>query len=852
MNTSNKNQVMRIMHWVIPALAMLVTPASILANVNLRMQTDLGGVDLELFDTAAPLTFMNFMNYVSRGTASGYDGTFIHRSITDFVLQGGGYVFNPANGDFFGSGTTLIPVDPPVQNEPDPVNRPNIRGTLAMAKTPATDPNGNPIPGGGEDSATSQWFVNLEDNPGLDDPANNGGFTVFGRVLGNGMDVIDAIAAQLTCNDILPGTCGQFPETPIIGNDGAEAIQPEHLAIVNHVGFDQDVNAAVGDGVIDSLEDAAPNAGDGNSDGFLDSTQDFVASFPGSSGDYIVIEAPAANPLRSLDILGITFGLANQPAFRGFFDVLDFKHGFTGFELIQLASPAVTVTETLKAGEAPDTYYLFGPTSANPTPHWYEFLFDGSTGAMINGNVITLNFVDGERGDANPGSLDGVIIASPGGPAVNLDTDGDGIIDSVEDAAPNGGDANNDGTSDSTQDYVASFPDVFDTYIILETDASTPLNSVFLTGSDPGTGLSDGINFGGGFISFGLSGVAPGGAASVELTLAPGANPNAYYIFGPTPDNSTPHWYAFSFDAASGIGAEINDNVITLNLSDGARGDSDLDNTNGAIVVADGGPAFVADFDALDIDGDGSPDTIENGAPNSGDVNNDGVLDSEQGHVVSFTDLNDLYLSLVTDLPALFEQVRVLDGDILDFVFDPQNNIIILNGNNLSHGLLGFKISNINPGDTVTADLVLPRNESPTSLFNFGPTPANNVADWYEFLFDGTTGAVINENVITLNFIDGDRGDADRTKDGVIFNTGSAPGLVAVNTGAGGGGGCSIGSSNRSVHQAVDWWLVLATIIILRVRTISSRRDACSLQTSPAKYAASQVLLRNRNSTTAF
>lgn len=159
-------------------------PAPVSGSIFLRMQTDLGGLDLELFDNEAPLTVQNFMNYVNRGTAGGYDGTFIHRSVPGFVVQGGGYVFKPEDGNFFGDGTTHIPTDPPVINEADPVNRPNVRGTIAMAKT--ADP----------DSATSEWFFNLVDNPSLDDPGNSGGFTVFGRVLGDGMSAIDAIANQ--------------------------------------------------------------------------------------------------------------------------------------------------------------------------------------------------------------------------------------------------------------------------------------------------------------------------------------------------------------------------------------------------------------------------------------------------------------------------------------------------------------------------------------------------------------------------------------------------------------------------------------------------------------------------------
>jgi peptidyl-prolyl cis-trans isomerase A (cyclophilin A) len=182
-----------------------------------------------------------------------YDGTFIHRSVPGFVVQGGGYIFNPDNGNFFGSGTSHIPVDPPVVNEPDPVNRPNVRGTLAMAKT--SDP----------DSATSEWFFNLADNASLDDPNNSGGFTVFGQVTGSGMAVWDAVAGLSRCIDVAPLSvlCGSFTEVPAANWD--QAVNNDTLINIMHIGVDND-------GAIDSLEDAAPNSGDGNHDGIQDST----------------------------------------------------------------------------------------------------------------------------------------------------------------------------------------------------------------------------------------------------------------------------------------------------------------------------------------------------------------------------------------------------------------------------------------------------------------------------------------------------------------------------------------------------------------------------------------------------
>ena len=141
---------------------------------NVIMETPLGNIEIELFDEAAPGTVENFLNYVNDGD---YDDSFVHRSVPGFVIQGGGFTFDA--GQAF-----PIPTDPPIENE---FKLSNIRGTIAMAKR-----SGDP------DSATSQWFINLADNSAsLDGGDGQGGgfFTVFGQVIGDGMEVADAIAA---------------------------------------------------------------------------------------------------------------------------------------------------------------------------------------------------------------------------------------------------------------------------------------------------------------------------------------------------------------------------------------------------------------------------------------------------------------------------------------------------------------------------------------------------------------------------------------------------------------------------------------------------------------------------------
>ena len=146
-----------------------------------RLATSLGNIDLEMYDKATQATVQNFVNYVVNKL---YDGTVIHRAPKPtFIIQGGGYVNTAAH----------IPQGPAVKNQFS-ADRPNVRGTIAMAKLPGTDSEGNPIPGGGPDSATSEWFINLKDNS---DPLNtqNGGYTVFGQVINGTMSTVDAIAA---------------------------------------------------------------------------------------------------------------------------------------------------------------------------------------------------------------------------------------------------------------------------------------------------------------------------------------------------------------------------------------------------------------------------------------------------------------------------------------------------------------------------------------------------------------------------------------------------------------------------------------------------------------------------------
>ncbi len=140
---------------------------------EVALQTTLGTLTLEFYPDKALVTVFNFLAYVNAGF---YDGTLFHRAVPGFVVQGGGY----SSGLVYKK-----PIYNPIVLESSNGLK-NVRGTLGMAR------------GAAADTATSEFYVNLKDNPVLDyaSPAAPG-YAVFGRVK-DGMPVVDAMAALPT------------------------------------------------------------------------------------------------------------------------------------------------------------------------------------------------------------------------------------------------------------------------------------------------------------------------------------------------------------------------------------------------------------------------------------------------------------------------------------------------------------------------------------------------------------------------------------------------------------------------------------------------------------------------------
>jgi peptidyl-prolyl cis-trans isomerase A (cyclophilin A) len=160
-------------------------------NLTLPGQTSPAKITLDLFDDKAPLSVQNFLSYLNGPDGANYAGTFFHRIFDFGTGSGDGIDIIQAGGFDVTNLTQHIPTGLTLHNEynPDDLELQNTRGTISMAKT-ALSPH----------TATSEWFINLTDNSTILGGANNGGFTVFGKVTDESLATIDAIGQAMKIN----------------------------------------------------------------------------------------------------------------------------------------------------------------------------------------------------------------------------------------------------------------------------------------------------------------------------------------------------------------------------------------------------------------------------------------------------------------------------------------------------------------------------------------------------------------------------------------------------------------------------------------------------------------------------
>ncbi len=137
-----------------------------------------------------------------------------------------------------------------------------------------------------------------------------------------------------------------------------------------------------------------------------------VTSLPNTNGDYVTLTCPDGTELTNVAATGNP-SPGDTPADA------QFPAGFLSFKVRGVTKGGAVAVQIILHNPPADginSYWKYGPAPDNAAPHWYEFLYDGATGAEISGNTITLHFVDGGRGDADL-TTDGVI-TDPGAPAV--------------------------------------------------------------------------------------------------------------------------------------------------------------------------------------------------------------------------------------------------------------------------------------------------------------------------------------------------------------------------------------------------------------------------------------------------
>jgi FKBP-type peptidyl-prolyl cis-trans isomerase len=190
---------------------------------HVKMVTTLGDILLELDAEKAPVTSLNFIRYAEDKF---YDGTVFHRVMNDFMIQGGGFTVEMDKKPGLREG---------IQNEWRNGLK-NVRGTIAMARL-----------GGRPDSATAQFFINVVDNPALDQAQRDGaGYCVFGKVV-EGMDTVDKI------RDTEVGTHEKYGR-------GRSKVVPVEAVVVNSVRLVSEFDRTRVESLVKDAEEAAKAA----------------------------------------------------------------------------------------------------------------------------------------------------------------------------------------------------------------------------------------------------------------------------------------------------------------------------------------------------------------------------------------------------------------------------------------------------------------------------------------------------------------------------------------------------------------------------------------------------------------
>lgn len=874
-------------------LLLVFLPFTASAVEIVRMNVQIGAVqydlDLELYDSITPITVANFLNYT---TSNRFDKSFIHRSVTNFVIQGGGYTFDPFLGAFehdpvnalYPGGLQEVPEDNAIINEFFGSGLSNVRGTIAMART-------NDL-----DSARGQWFINQQDNLSL----NTSGFTVFGQVLDDGIDVVDLMAAVPTFD--LRSFHSAYGEIPLNNYVSGSTVTQDHLVRINAVTAIQRPVINSDTALIDftfvpigtRVQKTVILTNSGNTGLIMDSSSlaTLVTPFniiaetcsgstlspvsvtptaacsitvefaPVTAGDYQdnLVITPSVNPFLISNSYAITaVAIPLTP-------VLSVQNNISALDFSDVAINTISATKTITIQNRGSTPLNLSTVSISGVDAG-DFSIDAgcsNTTSLITGDtcVLTVNFVPTTEGqktglltiDSNAGQQNISLAGNGAGPEIELSTLSLdlGIVQingtagsfltvknlglanlEITGVAITGADAA-DFTQENTcpsvntltaqtlgQNELCGFTITFAptstgvkqaTLTINTTDLDESVINVSLTGSigEADIDAVQQVNVGVAQISnisaFEEVIVTNLGNAFLDFTAVniTGVDSSSYSVVHDCPGTATTSGNL----QLLGLNETCSINVRFSPITGGVH--------NARLEIASNDldePVFTIDLTGLgELDADGITDNEEQNSPNNGDANNDNEQDNVQNNVASFLTNQNVYASIVTDTKTL------LAGVSLPLNPSPSDVPAAVD---FKHGMFQYTIATTNPLEILL--VYLPADDKSNTYYKYGPTPDNLTPHWYDFSFNGATGAQhlgirqienladgsrVNRNIFRLFYADGQRGDDDLTVNGEVVSIGAVS-FVSSSSGGGGGGG------------AISWYLIVLSAILLALSRIS-------------------------------
>jgi len=785
-------------------------------------------IDIELFDTTAPLTVANYLDYVTSLDAVGqpkYNGTFIYRNIPGFVLQTGGYTFRPPNPlvDALISPILFGPVGlntvvkgtlSPVQNE---FNLSNLRGTVAMAKIPENfiDINNNPCtqgtagcflqPGTGPDTASNEWFINLSDNLPLD--GQNGGFTVFGNIIDDGLNIANEIST-FPDRPFAGAVLGSaFTNLPVVNYDIAAlpAVLQKNLVMITSIsqinrpiirftpqnknfpsGVDFNQNIA-GDGLASTINVLVTNTG--NEQLIIDAVNNANIQLPFTivSNNCLtktldpISTAPSSSCNISLSFSPSTIGIANSSLLINYTSINTSVSYSATLNITGEGTPTAAVLN------ASITNIQFPNTSFNKQSNAILASIKNNGGSPLSLNSIQITGIDVADFSISNSACS---IATPllTGDSCQIDVkftpSSDGEKAAILSIRSNGGDI------DIPLAGVATIPKIsVDTSITLDAQIGVTRSKFLVVNS---IGTED---------------------LTITSATITGSNSNLFIQENNCPDTANVPQGAQSLTPNASCRFLIKFTPTVIGIKDAVLTLATTDPNNPLISVTLIGSG--------DNDIDGVASNIEAAAPNNGDGNNDGIPDDTQSNVASIPTINKKYITIssdksnalgVTTILLNVQETSVIPADI------PATARFDI-------GLLSYSII-LPTGDSVNVGFFLPADQSPDVFYKFGPTPDNTTPHWYDFSFDPTTGigarllpnattesptgVKVQNNFVLVTYVDGLKGDDDLTANGTIVNSQSGFSFPAS-------------SDNSSSGSLAYLPLIILLLNLLKLATLKKR-----------------------------